>query len=124
MSRRFRVASLAAFLLLALGGCLIVEEDPTDPGPGPGDPPPPAASVTCDQFDIFTQDCAGGCAPTWDCDLQYDSLPYADKVDLDMCSDCLVDNLANGICADCSDPGLGIDSCQAFMEQLLGIDCW
>jgi hypothetical protein len=130
MLSRFRLGLFVAFSLVALGGCLVVEEDPgpgpdpVDPGPDPGDPPPPDPTVTCNQFDDFNQLCTGNCAPTWDCDAAYASLDYDTQVDLDVCSDCLVDNVANGVCADCSDPTVGIESCQAFMEQLLGLDCW
>lgn len=43
---------------------------------------------------------------------------------LDRCSDCLVYNLSAGFCADCSVPSQGVGSCHAFMESLLGVDCW
>jgi len=125
--------------MLALLGACIIEEGPEGPvcgngyceagetsGNCPSDcktpPPPPGRSITCQHFADFNQNCTPNCDATWSCDASYDSLPADDQYDLDYCSDCLVDNLANGICADCQDPYVG--SCQAFLEDLLGVDCW
>ncbi len=80
--------------------------------------------ITCGNFDDFLYQCTSGCAPTWDCELAYDDLHLSDQIALDECSDCLADNLADGICADCSVPAEGVSSCQIFMEDLLGVDCW
>ncbi len=122
------------FGIFGLGvGCIFVEEDPgPDPGPAPGpvDPgpelPPPSVSVSCGHFDPFLYDCTDNCGPTWDCELQYDSLSYGDQYTLDSCALCLADNLAAGICADCAvvEDGYDVGSCQDFMESLLGMDCW
>ena len=119
MTRKAIVVPFLALSLLGAGPCVVVEDRSLPPGKTP-----PPVSTTCDHFDIFNQECTDNCAPTWDCDAAYNSLSEVDKYDLDFCSDCLVDNIANGICADCSDTSVGIDSCQAFMEDLLGIDCW
>ena len=118
-----RVLLLGLVLLLA-GGCEVIVED-TVPGPGPGPGPvAPDREITCANFEDFNQNCAPDCNITWDCELAYDSLSVADQIALDACSDCLVDNLDAGFCADCAVPEEGIDSCQFFMEDLLGVDCW
>ena len=59
---------------------------------------------------------------TWSCESYYDSLSINDQISLDDCSDCLDAKLAAGVCDDCHDEY--VDSCQAFMESLLGVDCW
>jgi hypothetical protein len=90
--------------VLTFGGCIFESSDD--------------GKLTCANFDKFLYDCTANCSPTWDCESNYYSLPVADQVDLDACSDCM----AVGQCADCSAPG--IPSCWAFMEDFLGVDCW
>lgn len=80
--------------------------------------------ITCGNFDTFLYECTANCSPTWDCELNYDDLDIHTQITLDDCSDCLVDNLADGVCGDCSVPGEGVSSCWAFMEDLLNVDCW
>jgi len=112
MKNRFLVAIVIGLLSFGAAGCLVVEADPTAPD----------RAITCGHFDDFLYDCTANCSPTWDCELQYDSLPVGDQIALDDCSDCLAANLAAGVCADCTAPGIG--SCQFFMEDFLGVDCW
>jgi len=94
---------LALALALALSGC-IWEDD---------------ADVTCNNFNAFLHDCTANCSPNWNCESNYHTLPVADQIDLDECSDCMA---ASPTCADCSVPG--VPSCWDFMEALLGVDCW
>jgi hypothetical protein len=108
--RGARALPVIALLVLA-PGCLVVE-----------DPGAPDREITCGHFADFLQSCTDNCSPTWDCEASYDSLDVETQIALDECSDCLVDNLAGGFCADCSNPEVG--SCQHFMEELLGVDCW
>ena len=121
LARRLAVLCLCATALG--GGCDVTVEEGPGPGPGPG-PVAPDRATTCGNFDEFTLDCTPECGVTWDCDLAYDDLDVLDQIALDTCSDCLVANLDAGICADCEVPEEGIDSCQFFMENLLGVDCW
>lgn len=79
------------------------------------------AEITCANFDDFLYYCTDNCSPTWDCEANYDTLLVEDQMDLDDCSDCLVDNLDSGVCADCTIDGY---SCYDFMEDFLGVDCW
>lgn len=96
---------------LALTGCIIEDSD------GPSD-----RDITCNHFADFINACTANCSVTWDCEANYDSLYLEDQYALDDCSDCLVANLSSGVCADCIDDYVG--SCQVFMEDLLGVDCW
>lgn len=84
----------------------------------------PDRDITCANFDDFLRSCTSNCSPTWDCELNYDSLDIGTQITLDGCSDCLYDSLAGGTCADCSVPSEGVSSCWAFMEDFLGVDCW
>lgn len=111
MKRTIALLSTLALLLGALGGC-IIEDDPTAPD----------RAITCGHFADFMADCTANCSATWDCELYYDGLSIEDQITLDDCSDCLASNLAAGVCADCHDNYVG--SCQVFMEDLLGVDCW
>jgi len=109
-----RTIALSSVLVLALGtltSC-IIEDDPTGPD----------RTITCNHFADFIHDCTATCTVSWNCEASYDALPVADQIDLDDCSDCLEANLAAGVCADCTD-SYG-DSCQLFMEDFLGVDCW
>ena len=121
---------------LSLGGC-IIEEHPgpvcgnaaCEAGETTGNCPsdcktvtPPGRTITCNAFAEFNQSCTPNCDATWSCEGNYDSLPVEDQITLDDCSDCLVANLDNGVCADCHDAYVG--SCQVFLEDLLGVNCW
>jgi hypothetical protein len=107
MPRRHQIVFVGAFLAAILGGCILAADD---------------ASTTCANFDEFLAECTAGCSPTWDCESQYDLLDPVDQIALDDCSNCLAANAFEGVCSDCSVAGVG--SCQLFMENLLGIDCW
>lgn len=112
MNNRLLVVIAIALLSFGASGCIIEDSGPSAPD----------RAITCGHFDDFLYDCTANCSPTWDCELQYDSLPIDDQIALDDCSDCLAANLAAGVCADCTAPGIG--SCQFFMEDFLGVDCW
>ena len=110
MIRKIALSSILVLTLGALGSCVIVDDTAPD------------RAITCGHFADFMQGCTANCSPTWDCEQQYDTLDINTQIALDNCSDCLADNLAGGICADCVDDREG--SCQLFMEDLLGLDCW
>jgi hypothetical protein len=110
---RFLVVIAIGLLSFGVAGCLVVEDDPAGP---------PDRAITCGHFDDFLLHCTSNCSPTWDCELNYDALPLVDQLALDDCSDCLAANLAAGYCDDCTSPDVG--SCQFFMEDFLGVDCW
>ncbi|MCB9556232.1 MAG: hypothetical protein H6707_09035 [Deltaproteobacteria bacterium] len=111
MLKQFRLLPLCAALIVAslgAGACFLGDD----------------GAVTCDNYAAFQRSCTGSCTPTWSCEDNYYNLSINDQLALDHCSDCLVDNLNGGYCDDCAYPSQGITSCQAFMEDLLGVDCW
>jgi hypothetical protein len=104
------VSPLLVALALLLQGCVLDTTSDRD--------------ITCGNFDDFLYECTANCTPTWDCELNYDDLDIHTQIALDDCSDCLVDNLMDGVCGDCAVPAEGISSCRWFMEDLLGVSCW
>jgi hypothetical protein len=108
MKRSKLLMVVALFSVVLLSGCILDSSD---------------SEITCDNFDHFLANCAdSNCVPTWDCELNYDSLPYGDQIALDDCSDCMAANASGGFCGDCS--ASGVPSCIQFMEDLLHVDCW
>jgi len=107
--KRMKMALLMVVAVAALGFSACTSDDD--------------ASITCNNLDNFLADCTGTCSVTWDCESQYDTLSVDDQIVLDNCSDCLA---ANTTCADCSydDGQYQIDSCLAFMDDVLGTNCW
>jgi hypothetical protein len=82
-----------------------------------------STNLTCEDFDYFLLECYPSCQVTWDCDLNYETLPIADQEILDSCSICLADNAELGICEDCV-YGPNDDSCFDFMSVSLGVECF
>jgi len=107
--RAFAMSSLLLVLGM-LSSCIIEDRQPPD------------RTITCGHFAEFQHACTSTCTVSWSCESHYSSLDFETQIALDDCSDCLAANAAGGVCADCSDQYEG--SCRAFIEDLLGVDCW
>ena len=126
--RPLALALVALSAPVACAGTAAKDAAPAEAAPadtGPIVPPAPTPiGVACEQYDAFARACTARCTPAWSCLAAYGGLDAPSQVGVESCADCLLANLAEGACADCADSAAGIASCHAFMEQLLGADCW
>lgn len=100
------VLLLAAALLLSVfgtAGCLSDDE-----------------FITCSNFDDFLYECYYNCAPSFECEDNYELLDAVSQQLLLDCSDCLQQKALVVDCSDCFVEGW---SCEALMEDLLHGEC-
>ena len=77
----------------------------------------------CDDFDYWLSTCYPACTIDWDCEAGYNSYGAADRDDLAFCATCLADDAQEGVCdAGCTTSTN--ESCEAFVDELIGIGCY
>ena len=101
---RRTLATLALLCCTAAAGC-IIEDD---------------ASITCNRFDRFLENCYYDCWTDWYCVDYYDSLDFDTQLWLDECADCLYSSRIS--CSySCFAGGY---NCEVLLADYLGLTCW
>ncbi len=81
------------------------------------------ATYICDDFDYWLGTCYPACTVNWDCEAGYNSYGDADRDDLAFCATCLADDAEEHICDAGCQTSLGT-SCESFVDNLIGLDCY